>query len=51
MKDKRNCFYCENCLYIGEGDYLCDMRQEIVVSTFEPTEEFMCCDGKDFVKG
>lgn len=51
MKDKKNCFYCENCIYLCEGDYICDVMQEIVVSAFEPTEDFMICEGKKFVKG
>lgn len=23
---------CENCVYIGEGDFICDEAQEIVIS-------------------
>lgn len=51
MTEKRNCFYCENCIYLSEGDYLCDMLQEIVVSAFEPTEAFLVCKGRKFERG
>ena len=34
---------CTNCQYIGEGDFLCDRNNEIVVSDWEPTDEYMSC--------
>lgn len=37
---------CANCQYIGEGDFLCDEHQEIVVSDWEPTEHYMMCRKK-----
>ena len=49
MMVKRNCFYCDKCEYLGEGDYVCDEEQEIVVSSFEPTEAFLVCKGRKFV--
>lgn len=30
---------CDECLYIGEGDFLCEKHQTIVVSDWEPPEE------------
>jgi hypothetical protein len=45
-----NCEYCEHCIYVGEGGYMCDMSNEIVIDDFEPTEDFYMCDGKDFLK-
>ena len=32
---------CPNCLYIGEGDSLCDVLQEIVLEDWTPTEHYM----------
>lgn len=32
---------CPNCQYIGEGDSLCDVTGEIVLSDWVPTEKFM----------
>lgn len=34
---------CDSCQYIGEGDFYCDVHQEIVVSDWEPTSKFMVC--------
>ena len=45
----RNCQYCENCTYIGEGDYICAMTNEVIMYDFNsPTEHYFSCDGKDF---
>lgn len=32
---------CPNCVYIGEGDSLCEISNEIVLCDWEPTDEFM----------
>ncbi len=37
---------CDNCLYICEGDFLCDKYEELVVSDWEPTEHYMMCKGR-----
>jgi len=37
---------CDDCIYIGEGDFLCERYQEIVVSEWEPTEHYLVCGGK-----
>lgn len=46
MKHKKICdpAECDSCLYIGEGDFLCDEYQEIVVSDFEPTDSYLICE-------
>lgn len=41
---------CGNCVYVVDGGYLCDCRQEIVIDGFSPTSEFLCCNGKEWVK-
>jgi len=32
---------CDHCLYIGEGDSICDVTHEIVLSDWMPTDAFM----------
>ena len=32
---------CPNCMYIGEGDSWCDVTQEIVLSDWVPTDNYM----------
>ena len=34
---------CDCCLYVGEGDFLCDEHMEIVVSDWVPTENYLMC--------
>lgn len=34
---------CDCCQYIGDGDFLCDKHQTIVVSDWEPTDDYMIC--------
>ena len=36
---------CDNCMYICEGDFLCEKYQEIVVSDWQPTENYLICGG------
>lgn len=45
-----NCFDCDNCQYIGEGDHICDVHHVGVICEWEPTDEFYHCGGKDFVE-
>ena len=44
----RNCFNCEHCTYIGEGDHICDMTNDVVVEDWMPADDFYACNGKDF---
>lgn len=34
---------CDDCIYIDEGDFFCMREQEIVISDFVPTDEYLCC--------
>ena len=36
---------CQNCIYICEGDFICDKKAVpvVVVSDWDPTEDFMWC--------
>ena len=38
---------CDCCLYVGEGDFLCDKHMEIVMSDWEPTENYLMCRRED----
>lgn len=35
--------FCNNCQYIGDGDFLCDRFMEIVVMDWEPPDKFLIC--------
>lgn len=48
---KKTCFNCNNCLPIGDGDHLCDVKNKIVLGGYEPTDEFYWCEGKHFCTG
>lgn len=44
MKRINTCLECDNCIYIGEGDYICDDLHEIVIDDFgHPTANWMAC--------
>ena len=45
----KKCYLCENCLYIGEGDYICDTNNDIVIKEWQPTEDYYSCKGKCFI--
>ena len=32
---------CDHCIYIGEGDSMCDVTHEIVLADWMPTDAFM----------
>lgn len=43
---------CDNCQYICEGDFICDRKPVpvMVVSDWEPTEDFLWCKRKGGAK-
>ena len=42
---------CDCCQCIGEGDSLCDKHMEIVVSDWEPTENYLMCQAIRWLRG
>ncbi len=38
---------CDCCLYVGEGDFLCDEHMEIVVSDWVPTDNYLMCQAQN----
>ena len=57
MKNKKQKYCdpsaCNECIYIGEGDFLCEKFQEIVISDWQPTNEFLTCinENRNRIKG
>lgn len=50
MKEKKKvykcCETCMNFLPIGEGDHICEENLLMVVSGYEPTEDYFQCGGR-----
>lgn len=40
--ENKSCVKCENCIYIGEGDFLCDQILEIVLEDWCVPTGFHC---------
>ena len=38
---------CDCYQYIGDGDFLCDKHMEIVVSDWDPTENYLMCQDRN----
>jgi hypothetical protein len=44
-KRRRDCHNCEDAMYIGEGDYICDGNPtSLVIADWIPTEDFAMCN-------
>lgn len=45
-KVKKDCdpAVCDDCVYLGEGDFICWAQEEIVMSDWMPTEYYMMCN-------
>ena len=48
--DKANiCLTCDHCVYIGEGDSICDANEpRIILADWEPTDDYWYCAGCDY---
>lgn len=42
MDVDKSCEFCDHCLYIGEGDFWCDEKCEIIASEFGISEAQVC---------
>ena len=43
------CMNCDHCIYIGEGDFICDAGEPfMVMSDWEPTDDYWNCAGCDY---
>lgn len=49
-EEPKICYNCGHCIYIGEGDYICDSDNEpiIVMEEHIPNENYYCCGGADW---
>ena len=47
-KKPKCCDTCDNCVYIGEGDYFCDENMVIVKEDHVPNENYNYCNECDW---
>lgn len=50
LESKPICMNCDHCIYIGEGDSICDADYEpvLIMADWEPTDDFWYCNGADY---
>lgn len=48
VKEEKCCHNCTHCLYVGEGDSVCDENYTLVLDDWEPTDDYYNCGGKNF---
>ena len=53
MEDLDNqpiCLNCDHCIYIGEGDSICDADEvpNLIMADWEPTDDFWWCNGSEY---
>ena len=48
VKEEKCCHNCTHCLYVGEGDSVCDEDYTLVLDDWEPTDDYYNCGGKNF---
>lgn len=50
LESKPICLNCDHCIYIGEGDSICDADYEpvCIIADWEPTDDFWYCNGADY---
>ena len=46
--DRKSCFLCRKCTYIGKCNYICKTTNDTVISDLRPTKDYYSCEGKDF---
>lgn len=46
---KRNydCEHCDNAMYIGDGEFVCEKTEKIVMENFVPTEDYQRCNERE----
>lgn len=42
------CSTCDNCIYIGEGDYFCDVNMVLVMEEHQPNDNYDYCNECDW---
>ena len=53
MEDVKICVNCDNCIYVGEGTFICDAQDGpvVVMEDFEPADDYFICGGADWEAG
>jgi hypothetical protein len=53
MKTKKECEYCSNLISCCEGDFICLEGDDtkLVITDYEPAEDYMWCGGKKWNQG
>lgn len=50
-KRKQKCENCQECIYVGEGSFICAAGyQKIVIEDFMPTDDYFHCQGKSYIR-
>ena len=48
MKKELYCDKCINCIYLGDGDMMCDVNNKMIADDCIPTKNYMWCKGKEY---
>ena len=55
LSNQKTCDMCINCIYVEQGDMYCDLTVDaknydvkFVYDNYNPTEDYMWCNGKHF---
>lgn len=41
MDNEKNCNTCAHCVYVGDGDYICNTLMTVVLEEFVPSDYFV----------
>lgn len=45
-KFKKDCFTCNECIPIGEGDRICGVDNSLIIDEYAPTEHYCWCENE-----
>lgn len=50
LENQPICLNCINCVYIGEGDSICDADDtpKLILDDWTPTDDFWWCNGSEY---
>lgn len=43
----KECIGCDDCMYIGDGDSICDKTYKLVLDDWEPTDNYGNCNEEE----
>ncbi len=44
----KRCEQCVNCIYLEDGDMICDVNDKLIYENFQPSKEYMWCNTEKF---